>query len=992
MDLSFALGVVVAARFGGRGPGLVAGALSAVIVNWLFVKQFHSLAITDETAQWEIGLFLVLALPIALLVGSLRESLLARASAAEELRHQAQLIDLSHDAVITMDSQLRILTWNKGAEEIYGWSKHDAIGKVFPQLLQTAGPHSLAEIDTALRQEGRWEGELSQKAHNGHRLNVDSRHVLFGGGNGLPPCILAISRNITQRKPAEEALRASEARLEFVLEAGKLGAWDLDLINHTAWRSPQHDAIFGYPSLLPKWTYEMFLDHVLPEDRKTVDEEVQRSASSGANLQFECRIRRNDGIMRWIWAQGRCKLDKDGRPVRLSGIVRDVTARKKMEEDLRESMDQFRTLANAIPQLSGMANPDGRFFWSNKRWYDYTGLTPEQSEGWGWVSALDPEASSAALEGWRRSIAAGEPFESVMAVRGADAVVRPFLALAMPVCDRYGKVVRWFATMTDISEQRRTEIALRKAHSEELARATELQAIMDAMPISMFISRDAACRHVFGNHSAYELLRLPPGGNLSKSAPTDDRLATYRVMKEGSEIPPQELPLQKAAATGQPVYNLELELAFEDGSRADIIGNAVPILDAQGRSRGAVGIFVDITERKQNEERLRQTQRLESIGILAGGVAHDFNNLLTVIIGNAESALRYHPSSVEIQHIMSASERAAQLTRQLLAYAGKGQFVAKTFDLRDLVSNSAQLLAATIPKKVELVLQLSEEELPVKADPTQIEQILMNLVINAGEAIPPQIAGRIEIAIGTCEVVGERVREHTPEFDARPGRFVCLDVTDNGSGMDKTTLKRIFDPFFSTKFTGRGLGLAAVQGIVRSCRGFIEVHSSMGVGSTFRVFLPAAEKAAVEVLADSQPHASGRRDRRRAAILVADDEEIVRQMACTALRSCGYEVLEAANGRDALAVLAGAAPSPSLVLLDLTMPVMGGEELVPILNQDYPGVQIIVTSGYAEEDAHRRFPPGAAVGFLQKPYTEAALIEKVEEILKRGSNRIRQTT
>jgi PAS domain S-box-containing protein len=212
MDLSFALGVVVAARFGGRGPGLAAGALSAVIVNWLFVKRLHSLAITDETAKWEIGLFLVLAVPIALLVGSLRESLLARASAEEELRRQAQLIDLSHDAVITMDSQLRILTWNKGAEEMYGWPKQDAIGKVLPQLLQTAGPHSLREIDTVLRREGRWEGELSQKAHNGHRLDVDSRHVLFGGGNGLPPCILAISRNITQPSwPRRLCARAKHA-------------------------------------------------------------------------------------------------------------------------------------------------------------------------------------------------------------------------------------------------------------------------------------------------------------------------------------------------------------------------------------------------------------------------------------------------------------------------------------------------------------------------------------------------------------------------------------------------------------------------------------------------------------------------------------------------------------------------------------------------------------------------------------------------------------
>jgi signal transduction histidine kinase/ActR/RegA family two-component response regulator len=457
------------------------------------------------------------------------------------------------------------------------------------------------------------------------------------------------------------------------------------------------------------------------------------------------------------------------------------------------------------------------------------------------------------------------------------------------------------------------------------------------------------------------------------------------MMRDGREIPPHELPLQKAAATGQAVYGLELDLGFEDGSRGCLIGNAVPFLDEEGHSRGSVGVFVDITERKQNEERLWQAQKLESIGLLAGGIAHDFNNLLTVIIGNADCALHRYPSIEELRHIITASERAAELTRQLLAYAGKSQFVATTFNLRDLVSRSTRLLSASIPKRVKLAFHSSEQELPIKADPSQIEQILMNLVINAGEAIPPHSDGRVEIATSVCEVALETVRAHAPAFDARPGRFVCLEVTDNGSGMDEATLTQIFDPFFSTKFTGRGLGLAAVQGIVRSCGGFIEVHSSSGAGSTFRVFLPAtAKKPAAEIPAVARPGATRPRDLRHPVILVVDDEEMVRKLACMALRSHGYEVLEAKNGRDALEVLAGAAPRPSLALLDLTMPVMGGEELVPILNQDYPNLRIILTSGYPEEETRRGFPPGAVAGFLQKPYTVATLTEKVEETFNSG--------
>jgi signal transduction histidine kinase/CheY-like chemotaxis protein len=551
----------------------------------------------------------------------------------------------------------------------------------------------------------------------------------------------------------------------------------------------------------------------------------------------------------------------------------------------------------------------------------------------------------------------------------------------MPVRDRDGRVVRWFGTATDITEQRNTEEALRHSRDHEAERAAELQAIMDAIPVAVLIARDLECRHTIGNRKAYDLFRLPPGSNLSKSAPEGEAPSTYRVMRFRKEVPPHELPVQKAAATGQPVREYEFELGFEDGTRRDMIGFAVPLLDAQGYPRGAVGVFADITDRKRSEERLRQMQKLESIGILAGGVAHDFNNLLTVIMGGVSSVLAEHPECGQLNDVLAASERAAYLTRQLLAYAGKGQFVLSTFDLNDLVPRYAQLVSASIPKRVKLVFNLAPEELLIQADPSQVEQILMNLVTNAGEALRPQTNGRIEINTSACDVTPAAARRHSQTFDIQPGRFVCLEVTDNGVGMDEATISQIFDPFFSTKFTGLGLGLAAVHGIVHSAKGFIEVLSSPGEGSAFRVHMPAAAEHGRAGRPARTAAGAARQGGAYGAILVVDDEERVRKLASLILRRRGFEVLEARNGQEALEVLAAAVPPPSLALVDLAMPVMGGDELVPILNQGYPDLKIIVTSGYPEEDARRGFPAESVAGFLQKPYTVMSLSDKVDEIL-----------
>ena len=387
-------------------------------------------------------------------------------------------------------------------------------------------------------------------------------------------------------------------------------------------------------------------------------------------------------------------------------------------------------------------------------------------------------------------------------------------------------------------------------------------------------------------------------------------------------------------------------------------------------------------QRRELEDQLRQAQKLESIGLLAGGVAHDFNNLLTGILGNASLALEVmdppEPARTMLNDVIRASERAADLTRQLLAYAGKGRFVIQRLNLSDVVREISDLIRTSIPRRVDVRLELDDDLPAIEADPSQIQQLVMNLVINAGEAM--------EEGSGTV-----LVRSSVRQFDRdatqrcgvklRPGRYILLEVEDTGCGMDEDTVERIFDPFFTTKFTGRGLGLAAVQGIVRAHRGAVQVFSAPGAGTTFRILLPAAASTAVDLARANHetvtPTFNG-----FGTVLVVDDESLVRRTARGALERHGYRVVEASNGREGLDALRRSPREFSLVVLDLMMPVMGGEEAFGEMKKVRPDLPIILSSGYDEQDATRRFAGKGVSGFIQKPYTASRLAGKIRETIQ----------
>jgi signal transduction histidine kinase/CheY-like chemotaxis protein len=402
--------------------------------------------------------------------------------------------------------------------------------------------------------------------------------------------------------------------------------------------------------------------------------------------------------------------------------------------------------------------------------------------------------------------------------------------------------------------------------------------------------------------------------------------------------------------------------------------------DELGRPVHFDGVTVDITDHKRSAEQMRETQKLESLGILAGGVAHDFNNLLTGILGNASLALESmspgHPNRPLLEEVTRASERAADLTRQLLAYAGKGRFVVRRVDVSDVVREISVLIQASIPKNVELRLDLQRHLPSIEADTSQMQQIVMNLIINGAEAVNEGEPGTVQVSTGVQQVNHHLLASWGGSGELAPGKYVYLEVRDTGRGMDAETQARIFDPFFTTKFMGRGLGLAAVSGIVRAHKGVIRVSSSPGKGSTFKVLLPACTGALPLDQPPSRRDLSG-----KGLILVVDDEEVVRRTARNALQRYGYSVLLAENGQDAIDLFRQMHDRISLVLLDLTMPRMSGELALRHLQAIKPDVKVLLSSGYNEVETVRRFTGKGLAGFIQKPYNAVALAEKIKQVL-----------
>ncbi len=532
------------------------------------------------------------------------------------------------------------------------------------------------------------------------------------------------------------------------------------------------------------------------------------------------------------------------------------------------------------------------------------------------------------------------------------------------------------ALARDVTEVKRAEEALRE--SEALYRtlaenASDLIAEVDGDGRFRFVSPN--CFAMLGYRASDLIGRTLHESGVVENIHPDDRETLLEAFQGG-------------IATGDDGGQIEFRYRHADGTWRWFDSKAKTYRTSEGALR-AVVISRDVTERvraqrelRQLEERMRQAQKLESLGVLAGGIAHDFNNLLTPILGEASLALMDlapgSPARRGLQNIQRAGHRAAALTNQMLAYAGKRPLLVEPLNLSQLVREMAQLVESATAGKPVLAYDLLEDLPAVEADAAQLSQVVMNLITNASEAVGDG-HGRITLRTGTVDADRVALAQTYLGDDLEGGIYVYVEVADTGCGMDAETRARIFDPFFTTKFTGRGLGLAAVLGIVRGHKGAIEIESEPGRGTRFRVLFPRSTRP--PALGPSEP-VDVQEWRGSGVVLVVEDDDGVREFIEVTLKRCGLSVLCAADGREGIELFRRHRDEIRVVLLDRTMPTTSGEEAFDEMRRIRPDARIILVSGYSGEKATEHFAGKGLAGFLQKPFLPQTLLQKVRALLK----------
>ncbi len=898
-------------------------------------------------------------------------------------RHQALL---DHDAALVWDLQAISQSTLMGT---FVWEPGASAPRHTPEFLELFGLplHETFSSEEVIRlrihpEERELALQRTQRLRQGDPVPPQTFRILLPNGAerviwmdvryqrlsaGQRPRILGIARDVTHRHTTARALEESHARMQrlmkalpgavFQLQRSAQGVLTLPFLSEGA------IDLFSLPAPFPLDSLPLLLQRLAPTHAKRFQTSLTASAVHLSAWQEEFEFLLEDGLACWV------RFDavpyQHGEGLTWYGVATDVTEAKRAEQRLR--FTQF-AMDHARDAMT-LVTPSGRRLYVNEETCRLTGRTREELlEGTIFDTLVDLQPATFD-QIWRLVERDGtHVVESTLRTKSGE---QHPIEVSATFLEIDGQDVL-FAVTRDISARKASEAALRKVESRvrmtqyALDHAQDLVSIMDANGQRLYVN-DAFCH--FTGRSYSELAVEPVWKGVHSLDETLYRELWLKIKQNGSLT--LETELQTASGEYRPV---EVNCSYLTVDGIEAVCTVSRDLTARRAAE---------KERQLMEQQLRETQKLESLGVLAGGVAHDFNNLLTGILGNASLARDRLPETDPLhgplQQVEKAAIRAAELCQQMLAYAGKGRVVVGPVDISTLVSETANLLNVTIAHRAVLELRLGRRLPLVQADATQIRQIVMNLVLNAAEAID-RTDGRIIVSTGSVQMTQELINSARVTAGLEPGECVFLEVRDNGIGMDAATLERIFEPFFTTKFTGRGLGLAAVLGIVRSHQGALFVDSRRGEGTTFRLILsPEPTARRLRVRPEKKPTQAAASHGR---VLIIDDEESVRQVATQALERQGFQVASAPDGEVGLQVLRSA-PNPfHVVLLDFTMPHGDGATILRQLRESHAGTPVVMMSGFTEEETRQRLGTLAIEGFLAKPFNLTHLRSKVDTIIK----------
>ena len=716
-------------------------------------------------------------------------------------------------------------------------------------------------------------------------------------------------------------------------------------------------------------------DFVDPEDHEVVRRTVERCLATGEPGRYETRA--GGSVEEATWYETHVGPIRNGSEVIGALLVlADISERKRAEAARRESEGKLGAMLAAVPDYMSMIDREFTMRWANdavlaafgddvvgRKCFDVFHGRTEPCDS----------ATCSALDVFENDGTHTHETE----VTDKQGRVRAFQAtFSVALRDESGRPSAVMEVARDVTEER---AALEQLRDRENFLRSVLDSTQDAIIAigedGLITTFNPAAERLFGRESE-EMI----GRTLDALMPEEFR-ARHAV------------DLKSYFATGAPHHAIGRVVELP-GRRPD--GTVVPmeISLSPGTHQGrkyVIGVARDVSGRKEEEEerrtleeKMQRAQKLESLGVLAGGIAHDFNNLLLAILGNADLALLDLPSVSpvrrSVEEIRTASLRAADLAQQMLAYSGKGAFTRERFDLSALVNQMTQMLEVSPAKTARVQRHLAVGLPPIEGDPAQLRQLVMNLSLNASEALP-EGKGKISISTGVTDVDRDTLAGTFLGDDLEPGRYVSLEILDEGCGMDADTQARVFDPFFTTKFAGRGLGMAAVLGIIRGHGGTISMVSEPGAGTTVRVLFPAAEGT---IAGEERPAPRAVAWIGTKTVLVVDDEAPVRKIGERMLSRLGVTVLTAENGLQAVEIFREHADAIDCVLLDLTMPYMSGAEAFRELRRIRSEVRVILSSGYDEQEVTRQFSEEDRIGFIQKPYELKDLERKLGEAWRDG--------